>query len=78
MAQWASTRPDLFPDHLTHKLEKLQDNVGVQYPFVFVENTMTTAFGSQWRNLVEIDETPIGIYIDTFMGFSKYFSMYFI
>ena len=59
--QWGSTRPDLFPEHLVHKLERLQDSVGVQYPFSFVENTLTKAFGSQWKNMIEVNETPIGM-----------------
>jgi len=45
LAQWASTRPDLFPPELTHRLEKLQDQVTIGSNFAYVEATMEEAFG---------------------------------
>ena len=60
LAQWASTRPDLFPPHLTERLEKLQDGVEVQYPFSYVENTLDESFGTDWRTQMVVDSQPIG------------------
>lgn len=60
LAQWASTRPDLFPPHLTERLEKLQDGVEVEYPFSYVENTLDESFGKEWRSKMVVDPQPIG------------------
>jgi aarF domain-containing kinase len=60
LAQWASTRPDLFPPSLVGRLVKLQDDVAVNHPKDTIEKTLTAAFGSKWRELLELDEKPLG------------------
>jgi predicted unusual protein kinase regulating ubiquinone biosynthesis (AarF/ABC1/UbiB family) len=60
MAQWASTRPDLYPPRLIGRLCRLQDDVKVEYPFSTVENTLKEAFGDKWRERFELDPKPIG------------------
>jgi len=60
MAQWASTRPDLYPPRLIDRLCKLQDDVQVNYPFSVVEKTLQTAFGDNWREKFDVDPNPIG------------------
>lgn len=60
LAQWASTRPDIFPDKLIEKLKRLQDNVEVHYPIELVEKTLSDAFGSNWKEKIELDPNPIG------------------
>lgn len=47
LAQWASTRPDLFPPRLVERLQSLQDNVRVKYNFDTVERTLYEAFGEK-------------------------------
>jgi hypothetical protein len=47
LAQWASTRPDLFPPRLVERLQSLQDNVRVKYNFDVVEKTLNEAFGDK-------------------------------
>lgn len=60
LAQWASTRPDIFPPGLIDRLSKLQDNVTVNYSMGVVENTLTEAFGVGWKNRLSLDSKPIG------------------
>ena len=60
MAQWASTRPDLYPKVLIERLEKLQDNVTSAYSMTTVENTLTAAFGEGWREHIHLEQKPIG------------------
>jgi predicted unusual protein kinase regulating ubiquinone biosynthesis (AarF/ABC1/UbiB family) len=60
MAQWASTRPDIFPQKLISKLVRLQDDVQVHHSFATVEKTMQEAFGTDWRNKIDIDPNPLG------------------
>jgi aarF domain-containing kinase len=60
LAQWASTRPDLYPPGLVARLELLQDQVKVHYSFKTVERTLLEAFGPDWREKLEIDHNPIG------------------
>jgi aarF domain-containing kinase len=60
LAQWASTRPDIFPDKLIDKLKRLQDNVDVHYPIEIVEKTLSDAFGADWKDRLELDPNPIG------------------
>ena len=60
LAQWASTRPDLFPRSLTCKLIKLQDSTRT-HPWSTAEATLDLAFGKEWREILEIDQSkPIG------------------
>jgi ubiquinone biosynthesis protein len=44
VGQIMSTRPDLFPPHIIHALEKLQDDVGA-FGFAHVERTLRDDFG---------------------------------
>ena len=60
LAQWASTRPDLYPPSLVEKLQKLQDNVSVSYPMSVVEQTLAEAFGADWRTRLQLDPHPLG------------------
>eukprot|EP01035_Chromulina_nebulosa_P018198 gene18198-23860_t len=60
LAQWASTRPDLYPPKLIERLQKLQDKVLVHYSIKHVETTLQDAFGQNWRDLIEFDPLPIG------------------
>eukprot|EP00428_Durinskia_dybowskii_P061335 CAMPEP_0170369344 /NCGR_PEP_ID=MMETSP0117_2-20130122/7933_1 /TAXON_ID=400756 /ORGANISM="Durinskia baltica, Strain CSIRO CS-38" /LENGTH=594 /DNA_ID=CAMNT_0010624057 /DNA_START=70 /DNA_END=1854 /DNA_ORIENTATION=- len=60
LAQWASTRPDLFPPRLVGRLVKLQDDVAVTHPRDTIEKTLTAAFGSTWKDLIDLDPNPLG------------------
>jgi hypothetical protein len=60
LAQWASTRPDIFPPGLIDRLSKLQDDVTVHYSMDVVENTLTEAFGAEWKDRLTLDSKPIG------------------
>lgn len=60
MAQWASTRPDLYPAALTERLERLQDQVSTSYSIRTVERTLTAAFGDRWRESLRLEPEPIG------------------
>ena len=60
MAQWASTRPDLFPEKLVKKMIKLQDDVEVNHSMTTVENTLKTAFGPDWKSVIDLDPNPLG------------------
>jgi aarF domain-containing kinase len=60
LAQWASTRPDLFPTELTAHLERLQDSTRT-HPWSTAEHTLNLAFGEDWRDVLDIDQAmPIG------------------
>lgn len=60
MAQWASTRPDIFPQKLISKIVKLQDDVPMHHSFATVEKTLQDAFGTDWRSKIDIDPKPLG------------------
>ena len=47
LAQWASTRPDLYPPKLIEKFKHLQDNVKVDYTIEKVKETLSDAFGDK-------------------------------
>jgi aarF domain-containing kinase len=59
-AQWASTRPDLYPPKLVEKLIRFQDDVKIKNSMARVENTLTLAFGASWKEKLELDPNPIG------------------
>jgi predicted unusual protein kinase regulating ubiquinone biosynthesis (AarF/ABC1/UbiB family) len=59
-AQWASSRPDIFPVALVRRLKRLQDDVRVTHSMVVVENTLADAFGENWRDQLILDPKPIG------------------
>eukprot|EP01039_Chlorochromonas_danica_P008582 gene8583-9455_t len=73
LAQWASTRPDLFPPSLIEKIEVLQDDVKVNYSMDTVERTLAAAFGSDWKTRLRLDPTPLGSgsVAQVFKGFLK-------
>src|SRR5882672_2294082 len=50
VGQIMSTRPDLIPDHISHALEHLQDDVG-PFPFEAVVGTLETDFGRPMSEL---------------------------
>jgi ubiquinone biosynthesis protein len=59
VGQIMSTRPDLFPPHLIHELETLQDNVG-PFPYEHVQRTFLEAFGKPPDEIfAEISPVPI-------------------
>jgi aarF domain-containing kinase len=60
LAQWASTRPDLYPPALIQRLESLQDNVKVNYSMDTVERTLAGAFGPDWKDIIEVEGQPLG------------------
>lgn len=60
LAQWASTRPDLFPPRLVERLVKLQDDVAVNHPKNTIETTLASAFGDNWMDVLELDPVPLG------------------
>lgn len=60
LAQWASTRPDLFPPSLVDRMVKLQDDVHVSYPRDTIEKTLTAAFGEEWKDKIDLDPNPLG------------------
>lgn len=60
MAQWASTRPDLFPPKLIEKIEKFQDDVQISYPMSVIENTLRSAFGDEWKDRLVLSPKPLG------------------
>ncbi len=60
MAQWVSTRPDLFPPKLIQRIECLQNDVKVHYSMATVENTLSEAFGVDWKSKLKLDPIPLG------------------
>lgn len=76
MAQWASTRPDIFPPNLIARLEALQDDVKVFHPFSTVEKTLSEAFGDDWQDKLIIEPKPVGTgsVAQVFKGFLKKFN----
>lgn len=60
LAQWASTRPDLFPKKLTAHLQRLQDATRT-HPWAVAEATLDMSFGEGWRDVLDLDQSkPIG------------------
>ena len=47
LAQWASTRPDLYPPKLVERLRRFQDDVPTNYPISVVDHTLSDAFGAE-------------------------------
>jgi aarF domain-containing kinase len=60
MAQWASSRPDLFPPKLIERIEKFQDDVQISYPMSVIENTLRDAFGDDWKTKIVLETKPLG------------------
>jgi aarF domain-containing kinase len=60
MAQWASTRPDLFPPSLVNRMIKLQDDVDVNHSRDTIDKTLAAAFGVDWKEKLELDPKPLG------------------
>ena len=60
LAQWASTRPDLYPPALIKRLESLQDDVKVNYSMKTVEGTLASAFGKDWSDFIQVEGQPLG------------------
>jgi ubiquinone biosynthesis protein len=59
VGQIMSTRPDLFPPHVIHALETLQDNVG-PFPFALVQRTVLEDLGRPIDEVfVELQPQPI-------------------
>lgn len=60
LGQWASTRPDLYPPHVTAKLASLQDDVKTVHTMDTVERTLRENLGEDWKSLLELEPEPIG------------------
>ena len=60
LAQWASTRPDLYPPALISRLESLQDDVKVNHSRATTERTLRTTLGPNWKDFIELDDKPLG------------------
>src|SRR3954470_19843675 len=59
VGQIMSTRPDLFPPHVIHALETLQDNVG-PFAYAHVQQTVVEKFGKlPEERVAEISPVPI-------------------
>jgi ubiquinone biosynthesis protein len=59
VGQIMSTRPDLIPEHITHALERLQDDVG-PFPFSYVARTIEEDLGRPYSQLfAELVPVPI-------------------
>lgn len=74
LAQWASTRPDLFPPSLIKRIELFQDHVDVSYSTDVIEQTMAASLGDNWKSLMVLDVAhPIGTgsVAQVFKGFLK-------
>lgn len=61
-AQWASSRPDIFPMQLINRLKRLQDDVRVTHSRSTVEQTLIEAFdGDGWKEHLKLDyDHPLG------------------
>lgn len=59
LAQWASSRPDLFDEELIVHLVRLQDSTAI-YPLAVTHATLAHEFGSNWSDTLSIDPVPIG------------------
>ena len=60
LAQWASTRPDLYPPALIRRLEALQDDVKVNYSKATIDKTLRGAFGDNWHEFLVLEDKPLG------------------
>lgn len=59
LGQWASSRPDMFPESLTSRLEKLQSS-SVCHPWSTAEYTLKNSYGDDWEKKLHLDRKPIG------------------
>jgi len=59
LAQWGSSRPDIFPEELIARLERFTDST-TTYPFYVAERTLTKAFGPDWDTHLNLNREPIG------------------
>ena len=59
LAQWASSRPDLFDEELIVHMVKLQDDT-VTYPFSTICSTLRRELGDDWEDTLCLEEDPIG------------------
>lgn len=54
LAQWISTRPDLFPLSLCKNFDDLQSNAS-KHSWTDTEKALILAFGDNWKNILHID-----------------------
>lgn len=59
MAQWASSRPDLFGEEFCHTFCKLQDKTQ-PHPWKDTEATLRADLGPDWQDRLQLDKQPIG------------------
>eukprot|EP00050_Salpingoeca_kvevrii_P019664 m.88946 g.88946 ORF g.88946 m.88946 type:complete len:557 (+) comp8517_c0_seq2:37-1707(+) len=58
-AQWATTRPDIFPEEFISHFAKLQSQVS-KHPWTATEKTLDAELGHRWREFLEVDKEPVG------------------
>jgi aarF domain-containing kinase len=59
LAQWGSSRPDMFGASVCRRFKHLQDNTP-EHPWEQTEFSLDAMFGSEWRRDLHIERTPIG------------------
>ena len=59
LAQWASSRPDLFGERTCARVEHLQDRTP-PHALRETEATLDAMFGTEWRQKLKIDPEPLG------------------
>lgn len=59
LAQWASSRPDLFGEELTDRLKHLQDSTAPHAWGRTVE-ALDNSLGKGWRDHLVLERVPIG------------------
>uniref|UniRef100_A0A7S0L238 Protein kinase domain-containing protein n=1 Tax=Coccolithus braarudii TaxID=221442 RepID=A0A7S0L238_9EUKA len=59
LAQWASSRPDLFGSQVCARFSHLQDQTPT-HAWRHTEGALDEAFGGSWREELSLDESPIG------------------
>ena len=59
LAQWASSRPDTLGEQVCSRLKHLQDNTR-PHGWAQTEQMLDSSFGTDWREYLELERTPIG------------------
>lgn len=59
LAQWASSRPDLFSPEFCKNFSILQDNAR-QHSWAVTDRTLSEAFGNDWREHLALEKEPVG------------------
>ena len=59
LAQWGSSRPDMFGERGCRRFLHLQDNTPA-HTWSHTERALDSMFGPEWRQELELERTPIG------------------